>query len=204
MNPGSLGVSSDTLAWETQLGLTVPSLSPSSALHYDSPLLIHLEAFYAASLIFLVAFLSCNPRIPRRLNVQCKDWPGNALLPTSISSQVLQLFVLQAAQGICLGILPWPPGLSAARFALRTSAASPGSPTAASHKLRITAQWGPLCVRWCSDLLGTGVCSAGLETGLNLAGHSRHADVFVSPQQFPWYSAGSREKQSVNNNQLKS
>lgn len=60
------------------------------------------------------------------------------------------------AQGICFGILPWPSGLSAARFALGTSAASQGPPSAASHKLRITAQWGPLCVRWCSNLLGTG------------------------------------------------
>lgn len=95
MNPGSPGVSglrsSETFAWATRLGLTVSSLSPNSALHYGSPLLIHshLEALL---LRWYFWFLSS----PVTLEYQGAWMP---CWPTSISSQALQLFVLQASTG---------------------------------------------------------------------------------------------------------
>lgn len=62
-------VSSDTLTWATRWGWSVLSLSSRSQLYHGPPLLIqsHLDAFSAASIMFLVVLLSCYPLMPRSL-----------------------------------------------------------------------------------------------------------------------------------------
>lgn len=74
--------------WSSQ-GWSVPPLCPSGALLYGSPLQIHshLEAFSAASRVFLMVLLDCSPFTQRSLRVRTSEWPTKPRHPTSTGSQ---------------------------------------------------------------------------------------------------------------------
>ena len=197
--------SSDALAWATQPGLISPRLVSKQHTAPVSPLLIHshLEAFSAALLKFLVAFLSCNPLMPRSLSVQCRLCPGNPLQPTSIGSLwALQPFSCRPLpaqdtlpssalgprqSGLPRGLLvpPAPLALNSQMLgpflawvlclwcALGTSTASQGSPSAASHTLMITAQLGPFAVTEISLQPWWMWCLAFLGAGVCTTGFQR-------------------------------
>lgn len=77
--------SSEVLSWASQPGLISRRRATPWMIHS------HLEASSAASPMFLVPSLSCNPLMPRSLDA------GTALEIPQISQQALQLLALQAS-----------------------------------------------------------------------------------------------------------
>ncbi len=47
----------------------------------------HLDAFSAASMMFLMALFLCSPLIPKSLRALHNDWPANPRQPTSMGRQ---------------------------------------------------------------------------------------------------------------------